>query len=90
MLPQYNTQLSSDNPRGGVNVHFDLASDAPLQQSPEWRIRGRILRFLHLVGGQSEQYPWHGWQGGNDDRPGQGYDAVLAFEINPACIEPRL
>ena len=36
------------------------------------------------------QYPWHGWQGGTDDQPGQGYDVVLAFEINPACIEPRL
>ena len=33
------------------------------------------------------QYPWHGWQGGTDDAPGQTYDYVWAFEINPAFIE---
>jgi Aldos-2-ulose dehydratase/isomerase (AUDH) Cupin domain len=27
------------------------------------------------------EYPWHGWQGGIDDRPGQAYDVVAAFEI---------
>lgn len=26
-------------------------------------------------------YPWHGWQGGQDDRPGQCYDLVCAYEI---------
>ena len=33
------------------------------------------------------QYPWHGWQGGEDERPGQSYDFVLAFEIAPGVIE---
>ena len=28
-------------------------------------------------------YPWHGWQAGTDDAPGQAYDFVAAFEINP-------
>jgi hypothetical protein len=32
-------------------------------------------------------YPWHGWQGGEDGKPGQSYDFVAAFEINPAFIE---
>ena len=35
------------------------------------------------------QYPWHGWRGGDDDTPGQRYDFVLAFEINPDYIEAR-
>lgn len=26
-------------------------------------------------------YPWHGWQGGTDDAPGQRYDLVCAYEI---------
>ena len=30
------------------------------------------------------QYPWHGWQGGEDDTDQQTYDFVAAFEINPA------
>ena len=29
------------------------------------------------------QYPWHGWQAGTDDLPGQAYDFVAAFEIAP-------
>ena len=31
-------------------------------------------------------YPWHGWQGGADDSPGQAYDLVAAFEINPDYV----
>lgn len=27
------------------------------------------------------EYPWHGWQAGEDDRPGQRYDLVCAYEI---------
>jgi hypothetical protein len=26
-------------------------------------------------------YPWHGWQGGDDGEPGQAYDVVVPFEI---------
>ena len=28
-------------------------------------------------------YPWHGWEAGDDHKPGQAYDFVAAFEINP-------
>ena len=31
----------------------------------------------------SVDYPWHGWQGGMDEEPGQSYDLVTAFEISP-------
>ena len=27
------------------------------------------------------EYPWHSWQAGTDDRPGQAYDIVTAYEI---------
>lgn len=27
------------------------------------------------------EYPWHGWEAGNDDLPGQRYDLVAAYEI---------
>jgi hypothetical protein len=27
------------------------------------------------------EYPWHGWQAGDDNWPGQAYDVVVAFEI---------
>lgn len=29
------------------------------------------------------EYPWHGWQGGQDEQPGEAYDFVAAFETNP-------
>ena len=32
-------------------------------------------------------YPWHGWQGGTDDQPGQAYDLVAAFEIYPEFVK---
>ena len=28
-------------------------------------------------------YPWHGWEAGTDDKPGQAYDVVAAFETAP-------
>jgi hypothetical protein len=31
-------------------------------------------------------YPWHGWQAGSDGAPGQAYDFVCAFEINPELV----
>ncbi|MBM4383623.1 MAG: hypothetical protein FJ091_09680 [Deltaproteobacteria bacterium] len=31
-------------------------------------------------------YPWHGWQAGSDGGPGQAYDFVCAFEINPDFV----
>jgi hypothetical protein len=27
------------------------------------------------------EYPWHGWQAGDDGKPGQAYDLVCAYEI---------
>ena len=35
-------------------------------------------------------YPWHGWEAGVDDIPGQAYDVVAAFEITDrfALVEP--
>ena len=35
----------------------------------------------------SVNYPWHGWEGGVDDKPGQAYDVVAAFETNPQYVE---
>jgi hypothetical protein len=35
-------------------------------------------------------YPWHGWQGGEDNLPGQSYDLVAAFEINPDLAQVTL
>ena len=29
------------------------------------------------------EYPWHGWQGGQDNDPAQAFDFVAAFETNP-------
>lgn len=29
------------------------------------------------------EYPWHGWQAGTDDKPGQAYDVIAAFETAP-------
>lgn len=33
------------------------------------------------------QYPWHGWQGGDDGDSAPAYDFVAAFEINPAFVQ---
>ncbi len=32
-------------------------------------------------------YPWHGWEAGMDDEPGQAYDVVAAFETNPKFVQ---
>lgn len=32
-------------------------------------------------------YPWHGWEAGVDDNPGQAYDVVAAFETNPDYVQ---
>ncbi len=32
-------------------------------------------------------YPWHGWEAGTDDRPGQAFDVVAAFETNPDYVK---
>lgn len=32
-------------------------------------------------------YPWHGWEAGMDDKPGQAYDVVAAFETNPEYVQ---
>ena len=50
--------------------YFDLDADG----RPERHSNGAV------------KYPWHGWQGGQDDRPQQAYDYVAAFEINPDYI----
>lgn len=50
--------------------YFFLDSDG----KPERRENGAV------------SYPWHGWRGGLDDAPGQAYDYVAAFEINPDYI----
>ncbi|MDH3643924.1 MAG: hypothetical protein OES38_17590 [Gammaproteobacteria bacterium] len=33
------------------------------------------------------EYPWHGWEAGTDDRPGQAFDFVAAFETNPDYVK---
>lgn len=57
MLAQPNTPMSISNPRGGVEVRFDLCSDVPLQQSPCWAVAGRHLRFIRLAAQQSLSLP---------------------------------
>ncbi len=32
------------------------------------------------------EYPWHGWESGEDDRAEQAFDFVAAFETNPAHV----
>jgi hypothetical protein len=32
------------------------------------------------------EYPWHGWEAGSDDEPGQAFDFVAAFETNPKYV----
>ena len=35
------------------------------------------------------EYPWHGWQAGEDDGTGQAFDFVAAFEIYPDFVRLR-
>ncbi len=34
-------------------------------------------------------YPWHGWEAGTDNAPGQAYDVIAAFETAPKFIRVR-
>ena len=56
------------------------------EHGPFWDVGADGLPLLRDNGAVS--YPWHGWQGGEDHRPGQAYDYVAAFEINPEWCEP--
>lgn len=35
------------------------------------------------------EYPWHGWQAGDDDGTGQAFDFVAAFETYPDFVQLR-
>lgn len=35
-------------------------------------------------------YPWHGWEAGDDDKAGQAYDVVAAFETAPKYANVQL
>ena len=39
-----------------------------------------------LLANGAVDYPWHGWEAGTDDEPGQAYDVVAAFETNPEFV----
>ena len=43
--------------------------------------------FPQMRDNGSVEYPWHGWQAGTDDREGQAFDFVAAFEINPDYVK---
>ncbi|NKB99980.1 MAG: hypothetical protein GKR90_15980 [Pseudomonadales bacterium] len=47
-LAEANASIDTENPRGGINVHFDLASNEPLQQSPTWQSAGWSVTYLVL------------------------------------------
>ena len=78
LLDQPNAPLTIDNPRGGINVHFNLTGDIALQQSPAWIVAGRTLRFIHLAPDQSLSLP-----------PGNHYTKVILGElanVNMSCL----
>jgi hypothetical protein len=47
----------------------------PVTRSPKLRENGAV------------EYPWHGWQAGTDDKSGQAFDFVAAFETNPDYVK---
>jgi len=47
----------------------------PATGSPKLRENGAV------------EYPWHGWEAGTDDKPGQAFDFVAAFETNPDYVK---
>ena len=80
ILENSNTRLSTDNPRGGVNVYFDLSTDIPLQQSPAWLVGGRRLQFFRLASGQLLSLP-----------AGDNYVKVITGhleKIDRTCLAP--
>ncbi len=48
-LAKSNAPIDTENPRGGINVHFDLTSTKPLQQSPTWQTAGWAVTYLVLA-----------------------------------------
>ncbi len=43
-----NVAMDADNPRGGINLHFNLAESGSVQLSEGWSIAGWNLRFVFL------------------------------------------
>ncbi len=79
-LESANTMLTADNPRGGVNVFFDLSAKVPLQQSPCWSAAGRVLQIFRLAPGQTLTLA-----------PGDHYVKVVLgalINIDRTCLAP--
>ena len=55
------------------------------EHGPFYNIDSRGLPVLLNNG--AVDYPWHGWQGGENRLPGQRYDYVWAFEIGIDFVE---
>ncbi len=70
LLDQPNVAMGTDNPRGGVDVHFRLAGGEALQQSTVWTAAGRALRFLRMAPGVVLALP-----------PGENYVKVILGEL---------
>ena len=50
------------------------------EHGPFFHIDGNTQR-PKLKDNGAVDYPWHGWEAGTDDKQGQAYDLVCAFEI---------
>ncbi|MBH79158.1 MAG: hypothetical protein CMQ49_01445 [Gammaproteobacteria bacterium] len=65
------------------------SNDYPMQRGDEhgsfFHVDPETGKPQHLDNG-AVAYPWHGWEAGRDDEPGQAYDVVAAFETNPDYV----
>ena len=43
-----NVSMGTDNPRGGIDLYFDLAAQQTIQLSEAWTIAGWMIRFVFL------------------------------------------
>jgi hypothetical protein len=71
------------SPESGSREHWPMARGE--EHGPFFEFDAATGRPRHRDNG-AVAYPWHGWQAGSDDAPGQAYDFVAAFEINPAHV----
>lgn len=65
---------SDDYPMQRGDEHGAFFITDPATGKPKHRDNGAV------------EYPWHGWEAGSNDQPGQAYDVVAAFETNPDYV----
>ncbi len=85
----FNNGTGSGGMYGAAGPEAPHSDDYPMQRGDEhgyFFIADPSTGKPSMCDNGAVEYPWHGWEAGVDDKPGQAYDVVAAFETNPDYV----